>query len=772
MATCILNALLAALLPAHVAGACTLGATVRYFNGFVTPTWHLVGTPVPFARVLCQWDGAPGDTTYTPTSCPIYMRTDNGGLDTSNMQFDTVSFTNVGCGGPGQAIVGVTNYCWYTSQVTMGPSINDEYSTTDGSSGIPYYMIYSGSQGENGVCGQADPTCTTVAYECEDYHTIRPGQTLGIGGCQNNFCDPSIFSQGCCRPLCAWRYGYQAGTCPTGYFGGAYDQYCQAYTCDVITDGSICCKETETCYENSLVEYFDGPTTTSFENVGFPITGRVHCYWPDAARPPMTCEFYQRTDGGTFDQSSMTFATVSSGTVNCARENGIGTRYCWKMSAITMGPDIYDQYTVADGTSGLAWYMVFKYIPGTSMSACNQGNPSCGSVEFTCPYGLAPGQQAGLAGCQQNFCDLDTFEYSCCATTTTTTVTTITDTTITSTTTTSTTTHTTTTITVTTVTETTTTTTTNNITSTTTTNTTVTITTSTQMSTTTLTSTTSTVTTTTEPVFFGGSDPVTYSGDEWRGFWLPPGELTHVLSTGQMNMYAQAFLGSEYEQWFDRIVVTGSDGWRLAEISIKKDIGASNKTQKKNRKLAFETIDVTIGMAKKPLEVMPRPDGFFRNHMGVHIGVSKMGQIFKYGPYLGPQMTINGARREVVQIRCKSADLLVISSPAREYYGDLAHLAVKYAHLDIIVLEMKNRADVRGVLPELWGVKPLSNKTRAVMDSPPIVENASGHAVCDTCRVETPAPTSEQMPANTARSNENESGFAICDAECKANMPL
>lgn len=186
-------------------------------------------------------------------------------------------------------------------------------------------------------------------------------------------------------------------------------------------------------------------------------------------------------------------------------------------------------------------------------------------------------------------------------------------------------------------------------------------------------------------------------------------------------MLGSTFQGNIYEQWFDRIVINGPDDFPLAAVSIKKDLVAFNRSKGKRRKNWFETIDFVLGAEGSPLEVMPDPNSFYRR-WDVHIGISKIDDIFHYGPQLRTQTTIGGARREVVQLRCKSAHILIISSPATEYFGDHSYLAAKYAHLDVVILEMTDTESLRGVLPELWGFRPVSNRTKALL-TPPWAKN-------------------------------------------------
>merc|ERR1712032_408145 len=132
----------------------------------------------------------------------------------------------------------------------------------------------------------------------------------------------------------------------------------------------------------------------------------------------------------------------------------------------------------------------------------------------------------------------------------------------------------------------------------------------------------------------------------------------------------------------------------------------------------FETLDVTIGAAKQPLSKMPPCCKKYHHRMGLHIGMMKMDQMKEAGPPMVMQKTIGGARREVVLVACDSAHIMITSSPASEYFGDHAYLAVKYAHLDIVILQMRDRASLKGLLPELWGFRPLSNRTKAMMEKP------------------------------------------------------
>lgn len=149
--------------------------------------------------------------------------------------------------------------------------------------------------------------------------------------------------------------------------------------------------------------------------------------------------------------------------------------------------------------------------------------------------------------------------------------------------------------------------------------------------------------------------------------------------------------------------------------------------------LAFETLDVTVGTQSRPMEAIPKHNHYF-NRMGVHLTISRLNKVFWTSGPAGPrsgQTTIGGLRRELVMIKCPSARILVVSSPATEYYGVQSDLMVKYAHLDIVILDMKDRASIKGILPELWGIRKMSNETKALLKPPweKPVEQEAGPAV-------------------------------------------
>lgn len=221
--------------------------------------------------------------------------------------------------------------------------------------------------------------------------------------------------------------------------------------------------------------------------------------------------------------------------------------------------------------------------------------------------------------------------------------------------------------------------------------------------------------------YSAGNDPIAWFGKESREFWLPVGKLTPILHTPHLNMLATTFVGSPKEQWIDRVVITNADGFHFATVQIKKNINSFNLS-KAVAANSFETIDLTLGTAKSPLkeipEDLPGGDKGYYQRMEVSVITEKLNKVFNWLPWHIDQTHIGKARREAVIISSPEARFLIISSAAVEYYGPLSYLSIDYAHLDIHIIDMKNRASVRGLLPEIWGMKKMSNRTKQLTCPP------------------------------------------------------
>jgi hypothetical protein len=211
-----------------------------------------------------------------------------------------------------------------------------------------------------------------------------------------------------------------------------------------------------------------------------------------------------------------------------------------------------------------------------------------------------------------------------------------------------------------------------------------------------------------------GNDPFTYFGNESCEFELPVGKLTAVLHTRELSMHASSFKGGESEQWFGHVVVNNVDGFRLADIKIRKNLNSVNLTRVSPNML--QTMDVTLGSQPHPMQMLQKNTW---TRMGVQVNVAKLSEMFvASGSFALDQKYMNGLPREAVMLKTPSVRLLIVSSPASEYYSSRPDLVLDYAHLDIVILDMRDRSSLRGILPELWGVTRLSNETKKLIKTP------------------------------------------------------
>eukprot|EP00449_Zooxanthella_nutricula_P050738 CAMPEP_0198572306 /NCGR_PEP_ID=MMETSP1462-20131121/111654_1 /TAXON_ID=1333877 /ORGANISM="Brandtodinium nutriculum, Strain RCC3387" /LENGTH=619 /DNA_ID=CAMNT_0044303459 /DNA_START=16 /DNA_END=1871 /DNA_ORIENTATION=- len=207
-----------------------------------------------------------------------------------------------------------------------------------------------------------------------------------------------------------------------------------------------------------------------------------------------------------------------------------------------------------------------------------------------------------------------------------------------------------------------------------------------------------------------GTDPVAVFGDTRREFSLPPGVMHALLKAPDMLLHGETFEGGgPWEQFFGRVRVSSPDGLRWLELRIKPDIAKFNRTRAVRG--AFETLEV-IASGTDPGAAPVRLHG-----PGARIAFEFLGADIAFRTIQRNHNTrnpmIGRARRECMDIAGHSLHLFICSNSATEYYGVWRHLAIQYAHLDIAVNEVHNFDAVEGLLPELWGVRPMSEETAA-----------------------------------------------------------
>jgi len=197
---------------------------------------------------------------------------------------------------------------------------------------------------------------------------------------------------------------------------------------------------------------------------------------------------------------------------------------------------------------------------------------------------------------------------------------------------------------------------------------------------------------------FVADDPVTFYNNKLQTFYLPNEGLSPLLQTPEFHFFGSAFMyGSE--QWINRLVVTGPTGEPVIQISIKPDIESFNKASAPPN--AFESMNISLDWLNIPLVAVPPPTSYAYRWKTID---------FAFGEF--PEGKIGDARAEIVIIDAKTARIIVVSTASE----DVDHsTAAKTAHLDFTI-QMHSRDTCEGILPELWGIKPLSERTEALLE--------------------------------------------------------
>jgi len=236
------------------------------------------------------------------------------------------------------------------------------------------------------------------------------------------------------------------------------------------------------------------------------------------------------------------------------------------------------------------------------------------------------------------------------------------------------------------------------------------------------------------PVVVG--DPVTWYGNVREEFWLPHRVLSPLLLSPDMQVLASSRPGHEEDQWIDRIVVASAAGEHVLDVTIKRNLTYFDRATLLPD--SFETLDVKMEWWRSGLmAVMPPGDAQFNHWSGISLGFGRVRHFGQTNAGVAP-------RREAVYVMSSSLKILILSSGAREYFidrGDSKHLAMEYSHLDLEIMEIRDNDELRGILPELWGILPMSEETKAlrkISKEEPVVVDGRGIRIpplTDSCDI-------------------------------------
>jgi hypothetical protein len=203
-----------------------------------------------------------------------------------------------------------------------------------------------------------------------------------------------------------------------------------------------------------------------------------------------------------------------------------------------------------------------------------------------------------------------------------------------------------------------------------------------------------------------GSDPVARFGDVQREFELPPDVMTTLLEAPNLKIRGSVFEGTgPYEQWFGTIVLTTPWQDRSLEIKMRQNLDTYNASGLPQS--SFRTLDISLRSGNRVTPITDIYDTIPWELFGHQICFRRIERNFHVA-----SATIGRFKRECVDVAGEHLHVYICSTPASEYYGHLRHLSLKYAHLDTLFIEVRNFTALTGLLPELWGVHPMSETTK------------------------------------------------------------
>lgn len=215
-------------------------------------------------------------------------------------------------------------------------------------------------------------------------------------------------------------------------------------------------------------------------------------------------------------------------------------------------------------------------------------------------------------------------------------------------------------------------------------------------------------------VIFAVSDPITiYKGKKTK-FWLPLHTLSPLVTTPDVAVMASVFRGPLIDQqWFDRFVILTPRGEQVAEVRLAPQI--TNRSGQPRRC----TVPGTLCQLEIFLSNSNAPIATAKKHLfdiyGVKVGVGRqqVSQKVHGHPVI-----------EFLAVETNSITFIISAAHAGNEFPHDLQMQRKYMHLDWITLDMKDETAWTGVLPELWGIAPLSDEV-AAMKVAPIASSSS-----------------------------------------------
>jgi hypothetical protein len=221
------------------------------------------------------------------------------------------------------------------------------------------------------------------------------------------------------------------------------------------------------------------------------------------------------------------------------------------------------------------------------------------------------------------------------------------------------------------------------------------------------------------------SDPITFVNGTKTKFWLPPRVLSPLFIAPDVKLLASPLLGPHDDlQWFERFVVLRPNGDEIAQISIRRQqqlmLGSNRSSFRRGR---FNQLEIQLFGNTRPEERL-RQTLISRDGGTIKVGLGSQS--------LDRPRTHSGEKAEYIYIETPTCSFVVFASHAGNEFPKDLHLQTKYTHLDWICLTMDEGSSFTGILPELWGIAPMSEQVSSML-TPPSQANASmAHEACNS----------------------------------------
>eukprot|EP00930_Biecheleria_cincta_P073401 TRINITY_DN606_c0_g2_i1.p1 TRINITY_DN606_c0_g2~~TRINITY_DN606_c0_g2_i1.p1 ORF type:complete len:441 (-),score=92.30 TRINITY_DN606_c0_g2_i1:119-1441(-) len=203
------------------------------------------------------------------------------------------------------------------------------------------------------------------------------------------------------------------------------------------------------------------------------------------------------------------------------------------------------------------------------------------------------------------------------------------------------------------------------------------------------------------------SDPITIYNGKKTKFWLPIFGKHLLVQTPDLVVSASVFQGPRKDlQWFDRFFIKLPDGRQVVEVGIRRDSGNNSA---RSRQPVFSQLDIKLGGSQQPLRerkniLYSSPDG----QVKIAIGSKRQDPPRLHGEPI----------TEFVNVETKSISFVLVASHAGNEFPDDFEMQKKHAHMDWVTREMIGTKSFTGILPQIWGVQPLSEEVADMLKSP------------------------------------------------------